>query len=115
MVSGSSWEHLESSLAASRDTILAHSAAVPVYRNAAPALRIVVLAYNRQFPRFKHSSAFLEASGGFLSKLKLKAIDSTSWIRCDTSNMMLLAFLCPRNAAVSAKLDNLYSCTTSSI
>ena len=74
MVSGSSWEHPESILAASRATILAHSAAVPVYRNSAPALRIVVLAYNRQFPRFKHSSAFLEASGSFLSKLKLKAI-----------------------------------------
>ena len=67
VVSGSSWEHPESILAASRAT-------VPVYKNAAPALRIAVLAYNRQLPRFKHSSAFLEASGGFLSKLKLKAI-----------------------------------------
>ena len=74
MVSGSFWEHPESILAASRATVLAHSAAVLVYRHAAPALRIMVLAYNRQCLRFKHSSAFLEDSGGFLPNLKLKAI-----------------------------------------
>ena len=74
VVSGNFWEHLEWILAAPRITILAHSAAVPVYRNATPALRIVFLACNRQFPRFKHSSAFLAASGDFSSKLKLKAI-----------------------------------------
>ena len=44
---------------------MAHSALVVAYRNAAPALRIVV---------FAHSSEFLGASGGFSLKLKLKPI-----------------------------------------
>ena len=44
---------------------MAHSALVVAYRNAAPALRIVV---------FAHSSEFLGASGGFSLKLQLKPI-----------------------------------------
>ena len=43
----------------------AHSALVVAYRNAAPALRIVVFAH-------PHSSEFLGASGGFSLKLQLK-------------------------------------------
>ena len=44
---------------------MAHSALVVAYRNAAPALRIVV---------FAHSSEFLGATGGFSLKLQLKPI-----------------------------------------